>query len=524
MKTKKDFSLNEFFPLLLVALLCAASFAQLKVLAQDGQLSPAAAMIQQQKLAASDGAASDAYGWAVAISGNTAVIGSPLADVNGNANQGAVYVYVQTNDIWLAQAKLVAGDGSANDQFGFTVAIEGDTVVVGARAAAPGQKGAAYVFVRSGATWTQQAKLIGTDSVNGDRFGEAVAISGNTIVVGAVLHNPLGTTLLNEGAAYVFIRTGLTWSQQAKLTASDPQDFNFFGQAVAIDGDTIVTGAIRSNGNVRIGSAYVFTRTGNVWSQQAKLTANDEAYENQFGYAVSLSGDTAIVGAFGAKIGDANYAGAAYVFTRSNNTWSQEAKLTANAADIAPNIAFGGAVSLKSDTLAVGAYGTRIDGKQAQGSVYLFKRNDNQWQPQSRFTANDGAANDFFGLGIALDSNSLIVGTPQKSLSGATTQQPGAAYCLSIAVANDNTPTIQNVQIKGKKLIITGTNFESPTDIYVNGERQKKTANDESNPTTAVIALKSGRFIAPGQTVTVQVKNTNTDKSSSTVMFTRPVE
>ncbi len=523
-----------FFTLLITTYLLLSGLATFRVSAQEeGSASPdsaslIAAMTQQQKLTANDGAANDAYGWAVAISGNTAVIGAPLVDLNGNTSQGAAYVYVRANGAWTMQTKLFATDGSVNTQFGYSVAIDGDTIVIGARVNIPTLNavapGAAYVFTRAGATWTQQAKLISNDLGKNDRFGESVAINNNTIVVGAVLHDAAGTPDSSKGAAYVFVRSGVTWSQQAKLMADNPQDFDFFGNSVAIHGDTIVVGAPQDNGDVQIGSAYVFTRAGQTWSQPAKLMASDGARSNNFGFVVSVSGDTVVVGAYGVEVGDSPFAGAAYVFQRSNGSWTQEAKLVADAADIVINLGFGWAVSVKGDTLAVGAYGTRIDGKSSQGAAYLFKRNGNLWEPQSRLSANDGAANDIFGASVALDgSHSLIVGTPQKGVDGgADHQQPGAAYFFS-TVANDGTPQIFDVSIKGKKLLVAGANFEAPTEIYVNGQKQKKTSNDAATPTNLVIAAKAGKLIAPGQSVMIEVKNAATGKMSAPFSFTRPL-
>lgn len=482
----------------------------------------AALLMATSKVSASDGAASDAFGRKVAISGNTAVVGSPLSDMNGKADQGAVYVYINDNGVWSQQAKLTLNDGNNNGQFGYALGIDGDTIVVGERGADPFDKGAAYVFVRVNGNWLQQAKLVGSDTITGDRFGETVAISGNTIVAGAVLHDTAGTPDVNKGAAYIFIRSGATWTQQAKLTASTPQDFDFFGSDVAIDGNTAVVGATQSNGNVRLGSAYVFIRTGNTWSQQAKLQSTDLTKSDGFGQSVSVSGDTAVVGASSVNVDGHSFQGAAYVFTRSGASWSQQAKLTAD--DGENNSYFGFAVSLKNQMLAVGAYGSRIDGKIQQGAAYLFTRTSTGWSQQAKLAANDGVALDFLGTTVAVGGDSIIAGAPQKGVNRANTvdtQQQGAAYFFSTATG---IPKVLNVSIKGKKLIVSGTGFEAPTEIYLNGKRQKKTSNDESSPSTTVIAAKSGNQIAPGETVMIQVRNSSTGNSSNEFLFNRPVE
>ena len=516
--------------ILIAVFACATAGAPIAALAQDNQsaapddVTAAAAFTLQQKFAAADGAASDAYGRSVALSGDTAVVGSPLADVNGKTDQGVAYVYLYKDGAWTPQAKLIAPDIDTNRQFGYTVAIDGNTVVVGARS--PNKIGAAYVFVRSGAGWSPQAKLVPADEVNDDRFGEAVAINADTIVVGAPLHDLAGTADKNRGAAYVFTRTGATWTQQAKLTAADAQDFQFFGVSVAVDGNTAMVGAPGGSGIPAYdpGSAYVFTRAGTQWSQQAKLTALDPQHQQLFGDGVSLSGDTAAVGAPSAKIDGASFAGAAYIFIRANGGWFEQAKLTA--LDPANSASLGFAVSLNKEAVAIGAYGNKIDGKIDQGSAYLFKRTGIIWSQQAKLTAADGAAKDLFGASVALADEFIVVGASQKSISSnnqVTTTQPGAAYIFS-TIPKDSSPKIQGVSVKGKKLIVTGVNFDAPTEIYVNGQKTKKTSNDELNPTTTVVAKKAGQQIARGQTVMVQVKNATSGVTSNEYMFTRPLD
>ncbi len=531
MKTTIKKLLTKFFILLITTCLSVSLLTARRALAQDeyqmmsdAQMVAPAAFAQLQKLTTNDGAASDAFGYKVALSGNTAVIGSPLADVNGKADQGVVYVCVYNNGVWTAQAKLLAPDGNANSQFGYAVAFDGDTVVVGARGTDPSNKGAAYVFVRSGASWAPQAKLTSADGGSGDRFGESVGISGNTLIIGAPLHDNFAPFDRNKGGAYIFTRSGVTWTEQAKLTASNPQDFDFFGSKVAVEGDTAIIGAPQSNGDVRIGSAYVFTRNGTNWSQQAKLAADDGAKGNNFGVSLSLSGDTAVVGASSSTVNGTAFQGATYVFTRTGANWSQQAKLTAS--DGANSWFFGFSALLKNDTLAVGAPGALMNGKLSQGAVYLFSRTGNSWSQQTKLLAPDGNANDQFGSSIALDGSFLIAGTPQKTVNlfnDVDTQQHGAIYIFSSLVNND-IPKIESVKVKGKKLLVTGTNFEAPSFVYLNGEKQKKSVNDEASPTTLVVGLKAGKLLAPGQTVSVQIKNETSGKISEEFIFTRPLE
>jgi MYXO-CTERM domain-containing protein len=210
-------------------------------------------------------------------------------------------VFVRSGSTWTKQQELTASDGTGTDNFGYSVALSGDTAVVGAKGRASGQ-GAAYVFVRSGSTWSQQQELTASDGAAGDLFGLTVAVNGDTAVVGASYRAS------RQGAAYVFVRAGSTWSQQQELTASDGAANDLFGCSVAVSADTAVVGAY---GKASLkGSTYVFTRSGSTWSQQQVLTAMDSAAGDAMGNAVAVNGSTAVVGAYQ----KASSAGAAYVF------------------------------------------------------------------------------------------------------------------------------------------------------------------------------------------------------------------
>src|SRR5262245_4522665 len=229
--------------------------------------------------------------------------------------------------IFTQQAKLFASDGAAEDSFGAIVAISGDTVVVGAPSADTGgwgMQGAAYIFVRSGTTWSQQQKLTASDGVDFDYFGSSAAISGDTVVIGATNAN------FYRGAAYVFARSGTTWTQQQILTASDGGDFDQFGLSVTINGNTVAIGAPNADidWNEEQGATYVFARSGTTWIQQQKLTAADGMYGDYFGSSAAISGDTLVIGATGST--SYSFRGAAYVFARSGTTWIQQQKLTAS--------------------------------------------------------------------------------------------------------------------------------------------------------------------------------------------------
>jgi hypothetical protein len=308
---------------------------------------------QVQKVIGSDATPANNFGGSVAISGDTAVIGSP--DFTGSGGNGPVYVFTLSGASWSQQQELTAPDGAAKVSFGGRVSVSGDTIVVAAADQMVGGnkgQGAAYVYTRSGTTWAQQAQLTAADGALNDSFGDSVSISGDTIVVGAEGHT-VGSAG-DQGAAYVYTRTGASWTQQAELTANDGAQDDFFGGSVSVSGDTVAVGAFGHTvgGNVDEGAAYVFTRTRTTWSQQREFTAADGASDDAFGSSVTVSGNTVLVGAPGHKVGSNDFQGAAYVFTRNGTTWNQQQELTA-ADGVALN-GFGSTVGVSGDTAVIG--------------------------------------------------------------------------------------------------------------------------------------------------------------------------
>jgi RHS repeat-associated protein len=381
---------------------------------------------EQDKLTASDGAASDFFGRSVAISGDTAVVGAYRDDDNGS-DSGSAYIYVRDGSgNWNQQAKVTASDGAANDWFGWSVAISGDTAVVGAFQDDDNgtDSGSAYIYVQDGnGNWNQQAKLTASDGVAGDLFGWSVAISGDTAIVGANGDDDNGT---DSGSAYIHVRDSSgNWNQQAKLTASDGAASDFFGRSVAISGDTAVAGAYFDDDNgSNSGSAYVYVRDGSGnWNQQAKLTASDGAANDWFGHSVAISGDTAVVGAYFDDDNGSN-SGSAYIFVRDGNgNWNQQAKLTAS--DGAASDWFGFSVAIRGDT-AVGGSRLDDDNGTGSGSAYIYVRDGNgDWNQQAKLTASDGAASDNFGHSVAISGDTIAVGASQDDDNGSDS---GSAY------------------------------------------------------------------------------------------------
>ena len=429
--------------------------------------------VQQGLLKASNTSLGDSFGFSVAVSGDTVVVGafgesSNATGVNGDQTNGlapysgAAYVFVRNGSTWSQQAYLKASNTRLHDNFGYSVAVSGDTVVVGAPEESSNaigvngvqsnsnvsQSGAAYVFVRNGVTWSLQAYLKASTAKLFDVFGSSVAVSDGTVVVGAP----------GEGASYVFVRNGVTWSQQALLTSSGSGSF---GTSVAVSGNTVVLGAPvddssatgvngdQSNKNApNSGAAYVFVRNGTTWSQQAYLKASNTEANDQFGRSVAASGDTVVVGAIFESSnatgvnGDQNNnsafaAGAAYVFVRNGVTWSQQAYLKASNSEAKDF--FGGAVAVSGDTVVVGAESeasnaTGVNGDQTNntdlnaGAAYTFVRNGVAWSQQDYLKASDTAAIILFGGAVAVSGDTAVIGLSQDSCA---LNIEGEAYIFS---------------------------------------------------------------------------------------------
>jgi len=384
---------------------------------------------------------------------------------NATACEDACFAAFGVTCAEFEEGYIKASNTGASDHFGRSVAISGDTMVVGAvyeDSAATGingnqnnngeqNSGAVYVFVRSGTTWSQQAYIKASNTQEIDYFGLSVAISGDTIAVGAYGEDSAATGINGDqtnnsangsGAVYVFSRAGTIWNQQAYIKASNTQALDYFGSSVAISGHTLAVGAHReasaatgvngdqTNHNANeSGAVYVFSRTGTTWSQQAYIKASNTQAGGYFGSSVAISGDTLAVGAYGEASaatginGDQTnngvyYGGAVYVFSRTGTTWSQQAYIKASNTEAGDY--FGISVAISGDTLAVGTYGeasaaTGINGNQTNNSassscaVYVFTRTGTTWSQQAYIKASNTEANDQFGT-VAISGDTLAVG------------------------------------------------------------------------------------------------------------------
>ena len=373
---------------------------------------------EEQKLLAADGATLDSFGWSVALSGDTVLIGADQNDDNGQAS-GSVYVFTLTGTTWTQQALLLPLDGAAGDRFGYAVALAGDTAFIGA-VMDENQTGAVYVFNRTGTTWIQQQKLTAPDGAVGDDFGVSISPSGDTVLIGANWNDDNGE---KSGSAYVFIRNGTIWTYQALLLPSDGVADDRFGYAISLSGDTALIGAW--NDDSAKGSAYIFTRSGTTWTEQQKLYAPDGEAGDNFGIAVALDGNTALIGAQYDSENGAN-SGSVFVFINSGTNWIQQAKLLAK--DGAAMDIFGCPVFLDGDTALIGAAYDDDTGANS-GSAYIFTRTGTTWTQQAKLLASDGHSGNQFSLnGIFLEGDTAVIGAP---FGYNNTLRTGSAYIFT---------------------------------------------------------------------------------------------
>ncbi|MEZ5401568.1 MAG: hypothetical protein R2729_17985 [Bryobacteraceae bacterium] len=417
-------------------------------------------LAQQGRLIGPSTEAGDQFGDSVAVSGDTVAVGAPLeasnaTGINGNqtdnsaVNAGAAYIFVRSGVTWAFQAYIKASNTSALSRFGSSVALSGNTLAVGARteSTTAARSGAVYIFVRSGATWTQQQFLKASNAILDDDFGSSVSLWGDTVAIGAP-GEARDTTGINAaggctnrcredaGAVYVFTRSGSVWSQQAYIKTPNAHAGDQFGESVSIFGDTLAAGASRDDGptfaSFDTGAVYVFVRSGAVWTQQQYLRASNPNDVDYFGLSVAVFQDTLVAGApredsaattINGNQSDntADNAGAAYVFVRSGTSWTQQAYLKASNAQ-SPDY-FGSSVAISGDRILVGAEreqsnATGVNGNQAdnsaitRGAAFLFVRLGATWTQEAYLKPSTPATvNGFlFGNAVALVGETPVVG------------------------------------------------------------------------------------------------------------------
>ncbi|MDI1428149.1 FG-GAP repeat protein [Polyangium sorediatum] len=383
------------------------------------------------KLVAPEGTKEANFGVSIAIDGDIAIVGAH-ADDGIAENAGTAQVFVQKDGVWVPEQKLVASDAEATDGFGYAVAISGDIAIVGApnETDQAENAGAAYIFVREGGVWKEQQKLVSPTPELIGSFGTSVAISGNLALVGASREDGLG---FDSGAAYIFVRdaSGKMWGLQKKLLPADGTP-SHFGSSVALSENAAVVGAPRDNAGmpVSVGAAYVFDRSEGAWPLEQRLVADDAAEQDYFGLSVAISGDTVLVGAAGDD-DVAEDGGAAYVFSRVDKVWGAQQKLVPSEAEKFGR--FGMTTSVSGDVALVGTYlsGPNVTGA---GSAYVFVRESDAWAQDRRLLAADGADGDFFGLAVAVSEGTAVIGAPGDDNGNG--ENAGSVYTFTALVAS----------------------------------------------------------------------------------------
>lgn len=373
------------------------------------------------------------FGWSVCFSGD----GSRLAvgDLRDGPNRGAVFVYLRVGNNWTQEAKLFPAEAIADDFGGYDVSMtpDGTRFSVGYvlhDSNSIGDRGAVFIFSRTGNTWAQEARLLASDATTGDRLGWSTSISddGSRVFSGAYVY----PNLTYVGAVYVFVRNGTTWTQEAKLQASDKANGDQFGISVDCDstGSRVVVGAYLKdvNGLSDAGGGYIFTRTGTTWTQEMILTSPVPFTNEQFGTYVRLS-KNGLIASVGAPNADAR--GAVYLYRYASGVWSYWTKLSASNGQ--EGDLFGTSFDVNSDSsiVVVGAYNKTVDGKATTGSVFVYKLKDGSWIQASIVTSSDNAAGEMFGWSMAVspDGSRMAAGTRNKTVNGLV--NAGAVYIFN---------------------------------------------------------------------------------------------
>lgn len=436
----------------------------------------------------------------IALAEGTNTIHVDVTAEDGSTKHYTVMLTRQGVAAFAQEAYIKGSDPSISGQFGYSVSLSGDTLVV----ADPSEgdllhdgAGAVYVFLRRDGVWTQQAVLQNSNSESGDRFGSSVSLSGDTLAVGATGEDSAATGVDGDqtdnnapgsGAVYLFTRSGEIWSQRAYLKGSntDTESSDQFGHSVSLSGDTLVVGAIGENSSATgvngdqtdnslstAGAVYIFVRSNETWSQEAYLKASNTGFDAQFGHSVSLFKDTLAVGAIGERSAATGVngnqadsslaeAGAVYVFVRNAGVWTQEAYIKASNTEFGDR--FGQSVSLSDDTLAVGAIGensasTGVNGDQTDnslstaGAVYIFIRSDVTWNQQAYIKASNPGFDGQFGYSVSLFGEILAVGaigdrSAATGINGAQTDSSLAAAGAVYVFTRSNGVWSQQAYVK----------------------------------------------------------------------------
>lgn len=378
------------------------------------------AWLRDEILTASDADSSDHFGHSVSLDCNTVIVGA-VFDEEAGEGAGSAYVYIREESGWVEQDKFLASDAAENSLFGSSVSVSGDYAIIGApwyKIQGIGEKtGAAYIFERANLLWTEKITLSHAEIRAGDQFGDVVTIFGAYAAVGAPMDDD---DEQNSGSVFVYARNGSTWQEQDTLRASNANQNDQFGSSLDMYGDRLIVGA--PNHNPR-GAVYIFSRNGSTWEEQAILSSPDGEAAHKFGISVSIWEDYAVVGA-SHHMGPGNCCGSAYVYHYENGKWEYQATLQAGS-DPLFNDGFGQSVSIYANLIAIGA-NKQPNGLVNYGTAYIFARLDDQWHIEAELFPADTEVMSQFGSSISLDRNRVIVGAPEDVEAGPA--ESGAAY------------------------------------------------------------------------------------------------
>lgn len=556
--------------------------------------SPVSGMLQQAYIKASNTENNDYFGYSISLSGDTLAVGalgesSNSSGINGDQldnsmnGAGAVYIFTRNGSTWTQQAYIKASNSNYGG-FGNSVSLSGDTLAVGAYIensnatgvngnqydnSAP-YSGAVYVFTRNGTTWSQQAYLKASNTDIHDNFGYSISLSGDTLAVGANGESSSATGVNGDesdnsatasGAVYVFTRSGITWSQQAYIKASNTDTFDLFSESISLDGNTLAVGAYAEDSGASgidgnqsdnsisgSGAVYIFTRNGTTWSQQAYIKASLGGIRDNFGRIVSLSGNTLAVGAVGEDSdatgvngnqmdNSARESGAVYVFSRSGTSWSQQAFIKASNTESLD--VFGSSLSLLGDTLVVGAPGedsnsTGINGDQTDnsltsGAVYVFTRRGITWSQKYYLKASNPGLDANFSSSLSLSGNILAVGsfTEASSATGINGDQTdnsanwaGAAYVFTTGTL----PTVSTTSV-GVYVPVDTTSFTVRFSVPVADFGSGSGRHDVTNPANYMLIdrgankkvdTKTCRAGLAGDDTRIDIQNVTYDNATQT--------
>ncbi len=443
--------------------------------------------LEEAKLLADDGMADDFFGQAVSLSGNRAAVGASYHDGLAD-NAGAVYVYEYDGSSWILSQKLTADDGAVSDQFGYAVSMDGDTLMVGAFRDDDnsGDSGSVYVFEYLGDAWTQTQKLIASDGDNSDWFGFAISLENNRAMIAANNDDDLGE---RSGSVYEFVYINGSWVEAQKLLASDGGANEKFGQSLSLSGNRLLVGAYRHQVNAEsVGAAYVFEFDGenNNWVETQQLLSSEPVPDSYFGFAVSLSGDRALVGA-SQDTGNIESSGAAYMFAYDGQNWLQSQKFTV--AEMNANGDFGVALDLHENRAVIGAKKENDNGSYS-GAAYVYDFMGGSWLQTDKLVASDNNARDEFGVAISMSGGKALVGAYRDTEIG---NNAGSAYVF-------NVPFMVSLQVSG---LAPGNSVE-----LLNNGGDALLVNDNG-----VVTFDTALFVGDAYAVTVASQPTSPNQT-----------